>query len=109
MSNDGWLTRKRKRQPVSTKINDDDKTTALALGLDSTSTARVNSSSGSTSKNDDNDVVMPESLLPFLGWTKLSACHVRPRAKKIRSNWNRDEGLQKVTGRAVVSIVLYTQ
>ena len=104
MSNDGWLTRKRKRQPVSTKINDDDKTTALAPGLDSTSTSRVNSSS----KNDDNDVVIPDSLLPFLGWTKLSACHVRPRAKKIRSNWNRDEGLQKVTGRAVVSIYWYT-
>ena len=54
--------------------------------------------------NTSSTSTIPESLLPFLGWTKLSACHRRPTKKRNHTNWNRDEALQKVTGRAIVSI-----
>ena len=46
---------------------------------------------------------IPASLAPHLGWTKISACH-RPRARRRqRSNWDKEEGVQKISGLAVVS------
>ena len=99
----GWYTRKRKAPQqeggaTDSTVGGEKVGAPLNAVPSSTSSAGDHSSSASG---------IPESLLPFLGWTKLSACH-RPRSKKRRnSNWNRDEALQKVTGRAIVSLSLF--
>ena len=98
----GWYTRKRKAPQL------EGGTSASAASGEKVG-APLNVVSSSTSPVGDHSSAsgIPESLLPFLGWTKLSACH-RPRSKKRRnSNWNRDEALQKVTGRAIVSLSFF--
>jgi len=87
--NGGWVSRKRRRNKGADG-NDAKNSPVAPTVQDTTSTSNNNA--------------IPSSLLPHLGWTKLSACH-RPRAKKKRNNnWNRDEELQKVAGRAVFFI-----
>ena len=100
----GWYTRKRKAPQQEGGATDStvggEKVGAPLNAVPSSTSPAVGDHSSSASG-------IPESLLPFLGWTKLSACH-RPRSKKRRnSNWNRDEALQKVTGRAIVSLSLF--
>lgn len=97
MDNGGWYTRKRKASSSSdgatTTGGDNDVSSAIAA-------AKKLSDESSNNSN------IPKSLQPFLGWTKLTACHTRPRKKRrVDNTWDRDEGLKKVTGRAVVSIV----
>ena len=93
MDNGGWYTRKRKVSSSSdgaTTTVDNDVSVIVAKKLSDESTNNSN---------------IPKSLQPFLGWTKLTACHTRPRKKRrVDNTWDRDEGLQKVTGRAVVSM-----
>ena len=97
MDNGGRYTRKRKASSSdgATTAGDNDVSAIVAKKL---------------SKDSTNNSNIPKSLLPYLGWTKLTACKLQRRSKKRRvdTTWNRDEGLQKVTGRAVVSfVVLY--
>lgn len=89
----GWYTRKRKA------TSSEDGTS----GGDNNVPAFAAKKLSNESTNNSN---IPKSLLPFLGWTKLSACKLQRRSKKRRidTTWSVDEGLQKVTGRAVVSI-----
>ena len=94
-SSDGWISRKRPRKDAGG-------------GIGSKGGAKEDNGGGklpaSAPQPATSDV--PASLLPFLGWTKLSACH-RPRARRRqRSNWDREEGVQKVTGLAVVSLLM---
>ena len=101
MAENGWYTRKRKHVVEATKVEEgggsDGASSVPAVNEKKESFPATNSSSSSKS-------AISESLLPFLGWTKLSACHRRPTKKRKHTNWNRDEALQKVTGRAIVSI-----
>jgi len=94
MDNGGWYTRKRKAASSSsdgaTNTGDNDISVAAAKKI---------------SDESSNNSNIPKSLQPFLGWTKLTACHTRPRKKRrVDNTWDRDEGLKKVTGRAVVSM-----
>jgi len=92
MDNGGWYTRKRKASSSSNgaTTTGDNGISVIAKQLSNESTNNSN---------------IPKSLQPFLGWTKLTACHTRPRKKRrVNNTWDRDEGLQKVTGRAVVSM-----
>jgi len=96
MDNGGWYTRKRKASSSdgATAIGDND--------ISAITAAKKISDESSSNSN------IPKSLQPFLGWTKLTACHTRPRKKRrVDNTWDRDEGLKKVTGRAVVSFVVY--
>jgi len=94
MDNGGWYTRKRKASSSS------DGATDTTADNDTSVIAAKKLSDESTNNSN-----IPKSLLPFLGWTKLTACHTRPRKKRrVDNTWDRDEGLQKVTGRAVVSM-----
>ena len=90
MDNGGWYTRKRKASSSKDGADGGDNDVSSAIA---------------TKKLSDESSNIPKSLQPFLGWTKLTACHTRPRKKRrVDTAWDRDEGLQKVTGRAVVSM-----
>ena len=95
MDNGGWYTRKRKASSSS------DGATTTTADNDTSAIAAAKKLSDESTDNSN----IPKSLLPYLGWTKLTACHTRPRKKRrVDTTWDRDEGLQKVTGRAVVSM-----
>ena len=97
MDNGGWYTRKRKATSSS-----DGATTSG--GDNDVSAAIVAKKLSDDSTNNSN---IPKSLLPYLGWTKLTACKLQRRKKRrVDTTWSADEGLQKVTGRAVVSFVV---
>lgn len=111
-SNDGWLTRKRKRR--TTKY---DAAATAAAASTSSGDANVKINNDNTAEADTTTTAsatattsnIPASLMPFLGWTKLSACHInRPRPtkkrKKANVNYDSDEPVQKVTGRAIFFI-----
>lgn len=56
--------------------------------------------------NDDADVAdepnkIPSSLTPFLGWTKMTSCCVRPRKRRRVQNTDNNEPLVRVSGRAI--------
>lgn len=60
--------------------------------------------------NDDADAAddnylsnkIPSSLAPFLGWTKMTSCCVRPRKRRrVQNNANNNEPLVRVSGRAI--------
>ncbi len=59
--------------------------------------------------NDDADAAdvdsfnkIPSSLAPFLGWTKMTSCCVRPRKRRrVQNNANNNEPLVRVLGRAI--------
>ena len=102
--NGGWYTRRKRKHDVAVK-SDDNKEVSVAE-KDSPSSKISTTNEKSKSGASRTATFVSESLLPHLGWTKLSACH-RPRSKNKRrrdnnNNWNRDEALQKVTGRALV-------
>jgi hypothetical protein len=44
---------------------------------------------------------IPSSLTPFLGWTKMTSCCVRPRKRRRVQNANNNEPLVRVSGRAI--------
>lgn len=49
---------------------------------------------------DDNKI--PSSLTPFLGWTKMTSCCVRPRKRRrVQNNADNNEPLVRVSGRAI--------
>ena len=98
MAENGWYTRKRKHVEAA-KVEEE----GGSEGASSVPAANEKKVLPVANNNSSNSAI-PESLLPFLGWTKLSACHRRPTKKRNHTNWNRDEALQKVTGRAIVSI-----
>lgn len=94
MDNGGWYTRKRK----ATSSSDGG---AATVGDNNVPAIAAKKLSDESSNNSN----IPKSLLPFLGWTKLTACHTRPRKKRrVDNTWDLDEGLKKITGRAVVSM-----
>ena len=101
--NGGWYTRRKRKHDVAVKSDDivkEEKDSPISSKISTTTNEKSKSGASRTT------TFVPESLLPHLGWTKLSACH-RPRSKNKRrrdnnNNWNRDEALQKVTGRALV-------
>ena len=101
MAENGWFTRKRKHVVEATTVEEEGGSDgASSMPADNEKKESFPVASNSSSKS-----AIPESLLPFLGWTKLSACHRRPTKKRKHTNWDRDEALQKVTGRAIVSIL----
>ena len=100
MAENGWYKRKRKHVVEATKLEEEEGSGGAADNEKKVLSLPVVNSNSSTSSQS----TIPESLLPFLGWTKLSACHRRPTKKRKHTNWNRDEALQKVTGRAIVSV-----
>ena len=102
MAENGWYTRKRKHVVEATKVEEEEGGSDGASSMPADNEKKV--SSLPVANNNSSKSTIPESLLPFLGWTKLSACHRRPTKKRNHTNWNRDEALQKVTGRAIVSI-----
>jgi hypothetical protein len=64
------------------------------------------SPSAAADRSDENNssaAGIPSTLAPFLGWTKLSACHLRrPRKRRRIQNTNNDnEPLLHVTGKAI--------
>ena len=65
-----------------------------------------NASETVLSKDGNKNKGIPPSLTPFLGWTQLSACHVRrPRNKRRRiQNTNNGEPLVRVEGKAIFFI-----
>jgi hypothetical protein len=82
-----WISRNPRRS--APKTNDD---------------ATVPSATAAADNSDENKRSgIPPSLNPFLGWTKLSACHVRrPRKRRrINQNINNDEPLLKMSGKAI--------
>ena len=103
--NGGWYTRRKRKHDVAVKSDDNKEDSVAKKDLPSSKISTTNEKSKSGASR--TATFVPESLLPHLGWTKLSACH-RPRSKNKRrrddnnNNWNRDEALQKVTGRALV-------
>ena len=105
MAENGWYKRKRKHVAETTTLEEDGVSDGCSSAVPAVNETKllslpvVNSNSSTSSQS-----TIPESLLPFLGWTKLSACHRRPAKKRKHTNWNRDEALQKVTGRAIVSV-----
>ena len=101
MAENGWYTRKRKHVVEATKVEEEGGSDG-ASSMPADNEKKV--SSLPVANNNSSKSTIPESLLPFLGWTKLSACHRRPTKKRKHTNWNRDEALQNVTGRAIVSI-----
>ena len=102
MAENGWYTRKRKHVVEATKVEEEEGGSDGASSMPADNEKKV--SSLPVANNNSSKSTIPESLLPFLGWTKLSTCHRRPTKKRKHTNWNRDEALQKVTGRAIVSI-----
>ena len=104
--NGGWYTRRKRKHDIAVKSDDNKEDSVAKKDLPS---SKISTTTNEKSKSGASRTAtfVPESLLPHLGWTKLSACH-RPRSKNKRrrddnnNNWNRDEALQKVTGRALV-------
>ena len=101
MAENGWYTRKRKHAVGAAKVEEEGGSSDGASSMPADNEKKV---SLPAANNNSSKSTIPESLLPFLGWTKLSACHRRPTKKRKHTNWNRDEALQKVSGRAIVSI-----
>lgn len=58
-------------------------------------------STADSSKDNKNNNGIPASLNPFLGWTQLSACHVRRPRNKRRRIQNDGEPLLCVEGKAI--------
>mmetsp|Transcript_10427 Transcript_10427/g.15795 ORF Transcript_10427/g.15795 Transcript_10427/m.15795 type:complete len:379 (-) Transcript_10427:209-1345(-) len=101
-----WISRnpRRKRSAPKTK-----KEAVPAVPNTTTNVNPSPSTADSSDGNKNNSNGIPSSLNPFLGWTKLSACHVRrPRNNKRRrrfqntnNNNNGDEPLLCVEGKAI--------
>ena len=109
MAENGWYTRKRKHVVEATKVEEEEGGSDGASSMPADNEKKVSSLPAANNNSSKSKSTIPESLLPFLGWTKLSACHRRPTKKRNHTNWNRDEALQKVTGRAIVSIHVILQ
>ncbi|KAL9186454.1 hypothetical protein ACHAXT_005692 [Thalassiosira profunda] len=91
---DGWISRKRPRKEAGGGVGSKGDAKEDAVGGNAPSLAPPPPAPSG----------IPASLAPHLGWTKMSACH-RPRARRRqRSNWDKEEGVQKISGLAVFFI-----
>eukprot|EP00584_Thalassiosira_punctigera_P009217 CAMPEP_0172534334 /NCGR_PEP_ID=MMETSP1067-20121228/6732_1 /TAXON_ID=265564 ORGANISM="Thalassiosira punctigera, Strain Tpunct2005C2" /NCGR_SAMPLE_ID=MMETSP1067 /ASSEMBLY_ACC=CAM_ASM_000444 /LENGTH=323 /DNA_ID=CAMNT_0013319111 /DNA_START=69 /DNA_END=1037 /DNA_ORIENTATION=- len=102
MARGGWISRKRKRRAE----NDAGGQSAASVARPPSLTINDTDAPTSSSLTTATGAIIPASLMPHLGWTKLSACHARPRVKRRRrdDDWDQEEGVRKVAGRAVFFI-----
>ena len=87
-----WISRNPKRSAAKRKVGND-------------TVPKVSSPKSGKKENKSNGII-PSSLNPFLGWTRLSACQIRRSRTKRRRTQNAPSGepLLSVSGKAIFFI-----